>query len=99
MLPKSQSIPRPRTQAGEPRKFLSLCSPNSRQFKCMEHWGSSKCLGSCPRQGDSHTAHMAPKRHLGIWHKKDSPLQATLLLLPHPIPFLCNLGISLHPLK
>ena len=50
-------------------------------------WASSRRLGPCPRQGDSHAAHVAPKRHLGIWHKKDSSPQGhPLATTPHPTP-------------
>lgn len=43
-------------------------------------------MGPCPRQGDSQAAHMAPKWHLGIWHKKDSSPQGhpPLATTPHP---------------
>lgn len=45
-------------------------------------------MGPCPRQGDSHAAHTAPKWHLGIWHKKDSSPQGHLPLAatPHATP-------------
>lgn len=84
MLPLSQSIP----PDGEPRKFLSLCPPNPRQFKCREHGGSSRRLGPCLRRGDSRAAHAAPKWHLGIWHKKDCSPQGHLPLAttPHATP-------------
>lgn len=87
--PQSQSIPCPRTPAGEPRKFLSLCPPNPRQFR----------LDPCPRQGQSCCTH-GPQMALRDLAQKGllSP-ERPLLLLPHPTSLLCNLGICLHPLE
>lgn len=67
-------------------------------FKCMEHWGSSGRLGPCHRQEDSHAAHVAPKRHLGIWHKEDSFLQPPSFCY-HTRSHSCATWASLHPLK
>ena len=40
------------------------------------------------RETDRHTAQVAPKWHLGIWHNKDSSPQTTLHFAPksHPTP-------------
>lgn len=59
-----------------------------------------QALGSLPQAGRQSGCTCGPQMALRDLAQKATPLtRATFLLQPHPTPLLCNLGISLHPLK